>query len=73
MGEFNPGIAAIAAPLFNRAGDVLGSLAVAASAEKIDLAKFRLLAKDVLVAAREATDRIASAQNLMDLPARSMG
>jgi DNA-binding IclR family transcriptional regulator len=71
-GEFNPGIVAIAAPLFNRAGDVLGSLAVAAS-DKVDLAKFRLLSKDVMAAAREATERIGSAQNLMDLPARAVG
>lgn len=71
-GEFNPGIVAIAAPLFNRAGDVLGSLAVAA-ADKVDLAKFRLLSKDVVAAAREATERIASAQNMMDLPARAVG
>ena len=73
VGEFNPGIAAIAASLFNRAGDVLGSLAVATSAEKINLAKFRMLAKEVLAAARDATERIASAQNLMDLPARAVG
>lgn len=72
-GEFNPGITAIAAPLFNRAGDVLGSLAVAAAAEKVQPAKFRLLAKDVVAAAQEATDRIGSAQNLMDLPARAVG
>jgi hypothetical protein len=36
-------------------------------------AKFRLLAKDVVAAAQEATDRIGSAQNLMDLPARAVG
>ena len=33
-GEFNPGIVAIGAPLFNRAGDVLGSLSLAASTRR---------------------------------------
>jgi DNA-binding IclR family transcriptional regulator len=73
IGEFNPRIAAIAAPLFNRAGDVLGSLAIATAAGKVDPARFRALSKDVVAAAREATERIGSAQNLMDLPARAVG
>jgi DNA-binding IclR family transcriptional regulator len=73
VGEFNPGIAAIAAPLFNRAGDVLGSLAIATSAAKLNLTKFRTQSGEVIAAAREATQRIASAQNMMDLPARAVG
>ena len=72
-GEFNPGIVAIGAPLFNRAGDVLGSLSLAASTRSVNLAKFRGLTERVVQTAGEATERIASAQNMMDLPARAVG
>lgn len=72
-GEFNPGIVAIGAPLFNRDGDVLGSLTLAAAAAKIDVNRFRGLADKVVRAAKEATERIARAQNMVDLPARAVG
>ena len=50
-GEFNPGIVAIGAPLFNRAGDVLGSLSLAASTRSVNMAKFRGLTGRVVQAA----------------------
>ena len=37
------------------------------------MAKFRGLTGRVVQAAGEATERIASAQNMMDLPARAVG
>jgi DNA-binding IclR family transcriptional regulator len=72
-GEVTPGIVGIAAPLFNRAGNVLGSLGIAMSATIADRAKFPALAKAVVKAAKEATARIGSGKHGVDLPARAVG
>ncbi|HEY0296213.1 MAG TPA: IclR family transcriptional regulator [Bordetella sp.] len=72
-GEYNPGVLSIAAPLFNRGGDVLGSLAVAASSSHVDPAQFRALADRVVEAGREVSTRIATVSNAVDLPARAVG
>lgn len=72
-GEFSPGITGIAAPLFNRAGKVLGSLGIAMTASKIDRSEFPALARQIVRAAREATERIRSDKHGVDLPARAVG
>lgn len=72
-GEFAPGITGIAAPLFNRTGKVLGSLGIAMSASTADPARFPALAKTVIKAAQESTDRICSGRHGVDLPARAVG
>lgn len=72
-GEFTPGIVGIAAPLFNRAGNVLGSLGLAMSAAVADSSKFPSLAQAVIKAAGEATTRIRSGKHGVDLPARAVG
>jgi DNA-binding IclR family transcriptional regulator len=72
-GEVTPGIIGIAAPLFNRAGNVLGSLALAMSASSADRSKFPALTKAVVKAAEEATDRIGSGNHGVGLPARAVG
>jgi DNA-binding IclR family transcriptional regulator len=72
-GEYNPGIISIAAPLFNRDGEVLGSLAMVASIEHADVDKFRSLTPEVMQAAHEISERIAATENLVDLPARAIG
>jgi len=72
-GEFAPGIVGIAAPLFNRSGNVLGSLGIAMSASSAHRSEFPALAKAVMKAAREATERIGSGEHGVDLPARAVG
>ncbi len=72
-GEFSPGIVGIAAPLFNHAGNVLGSLGIATSTSTADRSEFPALAKLVMKAAQEATDRICSREHGVDLPARAIG
>jgi len=72
-GEFAPGITGIAAPLFNRAGKVLGSLGIAMSASTADRSQFPALTQAVMKAAHEATERIRSGKHGVDLPARAIG
>jgi DNA-binding IclR family transcriptional regulator len=71
-GEFNPGVSAIAAPIFNRAGAVLGSLSLAVKNRKVD-AQFMLLAGPVKSAALEVSKRIGESQQMSDFPARAVG
>lgn len=72
-GEFAPGIVGIAAPLFNRGGNVLGSLGIAMSASKAVRARFAPLREAVMKAAAEATERISTGRRGVDLPARAVG
>lgn len=72
-GEFTPGIAGIAAPLFNRAGKVLGSLGIAMSASKVHRSDYPVLAAAVVKAAQDATERIGSREDGVALPARAVG
>ena len=73
FGEFNPEVVGISAPVFNRAGHVLGSLGIAFPGAKADRSKFMSLAKAVMNAADEATERIGSGNRGVDLPARAVG
>ena len=68
----HPGVTAIAAPIFNRAGDVLGSLSLAARNRKVD-AKFTRLTGPVVKAALQVTEEIARSQQISDFPARAIG
>jgi len=72
-GEFATGIVGIAAPLFNGAGSVLGSLGIAMSASSAHRSEYPALAKAVVKAAQEATARICSGDHGVDLPARAVG
>ena len=72
-GEFLQGIVGIAAPLFNGAGNVLGSLGVATAATSVKRAEMPALAKAVVKAAQDATEHIGSGQHGVDLPARAVG
>lgn len=73
LGEYRPGIAGIAAPLFNRDGEVLGSIALASSTQSPRLTAFRALAPEVIDAAAEISRGIACTANGVDLPARALG
>lgn len=71
-GEFRSGIAGLAAPLFNQAGEVLGSIALASAAMPPPIAQYLELAPVVMEAAREITARIGETANAVVLPARSL-
>ena len=73
FGEYNVGIASIAAPLFNRSGDVLGSLAMATNETEARENTFEAMTDRVIAAAKEVSLRISSAANIADLPARAIG
>ena len=73
VGEFTPGIVGIAAPIFNRAGQVLGSLGLAITAAGKDRAGYPRLSEAVMAAAAEVTTRISEIGHAVDLPARAVG
>ena len=72
-GEYRAGIAGLAAPLFNRDGEVLGSIALATSTKSPRLAEFKALAPAVMKAAADISRGIAENSNVVDLPARALG
>jgi DNA-binding IclR family transcriptional regulator len=72
-GEYRRGIAGVAAPLFNRDGEVLGSIALATSTRSPRLKKFKSLAPQVIEAAADISRRIGETANVVDLPARAVG
>jgi DNA-binding IclR family transcriptional regulator len=73
LGEYRSGIAGLAAPLFNKDGEVLGSIALATSTRSRELARFKGLAPAVVAAAGEISRGIAESANVVDLPARALG
>lgn len=72
-GEFRAGIAGLAAPLFNKDGEVLGSIALATSTKSTRLQEFQALAPAVMKAAAEISRGIAESSDVVDLPARALG
>jgi len=73
MGDYNPGIVSIAAPVFNQDGEVLGSLALAASSTVVQPAQFKNYAPQVMAAAKEISGRISANSDITALPARALG
>jgi DNA-binding IclR family transcriptional regulator len=73
VGDYNTGIISIAAPLFNREGEVLGSLSLVASNQNARVEAFRDFAPLVTAAAKEANARIAANEDVVALPARALG
>ena len=73
IGEFQPGILGIAAPLFNAEGGVLGSLGIATEARRARPKQRDALALKVMAAAKEACARIAQEQPRAARPARAVG
>jgi DNA-binding IclR family transcriptional regulator len=73
IGEFQPGVLGIAAPLFNAEGGVLGSLGVATEAARVPAGERPALAEKVMAAAKEACARIAAEQPSAARPARAVG
>lgn len=73
IGEYNPGIISISAPLFNRENEVLGSVTLAASVSHVPEVAFRAFVPDVVQAGQDITARISSENRLMALAARAIG
>jgi len=72
-GDYNAGIVSIAVPLFNREGEVLGSLALVASMTIIAPEKFEKFAPSIVLAGQEVSAQIASNESIAALPARALG
>jgi len=72
-GEFVPGVLGFAAPIFNRAGKVLGSLGLAMYEKHVRRSQHPSLAKLVMEAAQEASEAICQRDDEVDLPARAVG
>ena len=76
IGEFNAGVVGISAPIFNRAGQILGSVGVAGDESKLKRGDIDRIAALVTEAARKVTERIGlvSLGTLgTDRPARAIG
>ncbi len=73
IGEFNPGLLGLSAPVFNHAGHILGSIGisgVAAAFRKVDM---EALVGLVTTAAAEVTARIGAMDSALDLAPRAIG
>jgi len=73
VGEFNPGVLGMSAPVFNHSGHILGSLGisgVATAFRKVDMAA---LAEKVKAAAAEVTTRIGAMDSALALAPRAIG
>lgn len=72
MGEFQPGVLGVAAPLFNAEGGVLGSLGIATEASRVPPRARAALATRVVAAAQEACERISQELPRAARPARAV-
>jgi DNA-binding IclR family transcriptional regulator len=73
VGEFNPGVIGISAPIFNRSGQILGSIGVAGDESKFDRKKLVRVATLVKNAAEQVNERIGVVSLGTDRPARAIG
>lgn len=73
VAEYRPQIASIAAPIFNRDDEVLGSLMLAVSTTSPAFATLTGYAPQVVDAARRTSERIVDLDTLAALPARHVG
>lgn len=73
VGEWNPGIFGLSAPIFNSSGFILGSLGISCAAAKVSRNDIGRFAKLVMAAATQMTDRISVMNVGMDRPPRAVG
>ena len=73
LGEFNPGVRGVAAPLFNKYGKVLGSVGIGGQASRLPEAMLPKVSKRVRDAAAEITRQISTTNFETVLPARAVG
>lgn len=73
VGEFNPGVVGIAAPIFNVDNAIIGAIGIACGQEELrdtDLQKVKMSVKR---AAREVTQRMSTITTGLGLPPRAVG
>jgi DNA-binding IclR family transcriptional regulator len=73
IGEFNPGVQGVSAPVFNRTGHVLGSVGIAGLESRMREVDFTALVATVIGAARELSTRLAAMDSALDFPPRALG
>ena len=73
VGEFNPGVIGISAPIFNRSGQILGSIGVAGDASKFSRSELDRISTLVKNAAAQVNERIGAVSVGSDRPARAVG
>lgn len=73
VGEFNPGVVGVAAPVFNVEGDIIGSVGVAWDQAENSLVDVARVILTVRRAGRELTDRMASSAQGIALQPRAVG
>ena len=73
IGEFNPGVVGLAAPIFNADKDILGSIGIACSKEELQDTDLNRTLISVKRAAREITHRMATDTSLLGFPPRAVG
>ena len=73
VGEFNPGVLGVAAPVFNRSGHILGSIGIAAAESRFNVSEIDRVTALVKAAAEKVNERIAATNFGNDLAARAIG
>jgi DNA-binding IclR family transcriptional regulator len=73
IGEFNPDVIGIAAPIFNKSGQILGSIGVAGSESRFNRDDVERIVAIVKDAAKQVTDRVGVIAVGTDRPARAVG
>ena len=73
VGEFNPGVIGISAPIFNRSGQILGSIGIAGSESKFNRQEIDRIATLVKNSAEKINERIDVVSIGTDRTARAVG
>ncbi len=73
FGEFNPGVIGISAPVFNRDGNILGSIGIAGAEDRFNRAEKARCVAAVVQAGEQVSDRIEVISIGSDRPARAVG
>jgi len=73
VGEINPGVVGVSAPIFNRSGQILGSIGIAGLESQFDRAEIERVSVLVRQTAAEMSERIGVISVGTDRPARAVG
>ncbi|WP_198084583.1 IclR family transcriptional regulator [Variovorax sp. E3] len=73
VGEINPGVFGLSAPIFNRSGHILGSLGITGSPSRIKRSEIQSFSNIVVEAAAAVTERVGNTNVGTDRPPRAVG
>jgi DNA-binding IclR family transcriptional regulator len=73
VGEINPGVFGLSAPVFNRSGFIIGSLGITGSASKFKRSEIEGFGKLVAAAAAQLTERVGNMNIGTDRAPRAVG